>query len=118
MDNASFNEYIFLKDNITAGTGYTSPAFSGTFAMVPIMVRISDTLKQKDVVLSVNGVAFNNTLVVKEVYQYFDGTNWITIPDFYLLNYYSRNIGLIKSQAFDKNNVSIGKLELGRYHVF
>ncbi len=118
LDNANYGEYIFIKDNITANTGYTSPSFSGTFGGIPISVRISDTLKQKDVTITVNNVAFTNTLVIKEVYQYFDGTNWVTIPDFYLINYYSRNIGLIKSEAFDDTNTSIGKLELGRYHVF
>jgi len=127
LDNSVWGEYIFLKDNVAAGNTWTSNGFNGSFTYTdsnsvshtdPIVVRIKETIQQKDVPITVHGTTFPNTIVVKEEYQYsFDGgTNWIP-SDVYSIYYFSRGVGMIKFEAFD----SAGRIylqELAKYQVF
>jgi hypothetical protein len=118
LDNSLWGEYIFLKDNVAANTVWRSSNFSGTFSNNPILIRVKETIIQKDVSVTVNGTAYPNTIVVKEEYEYsFDaGANW-TIADIYSMYYFSRNIGMIKFEPFDTMG-SIYLQELTKYQVF
>lgn len=124
LDQSVWGEYIFLKDNVASGTTWTSNNFAGNYTdsstnqTYPVLVRIKETIQQKDVDVTVRGVVYHNTIVVKEEYEYsFDnGTNW-TLSDVYSVYDFSRGIGLIKWEAFDTSG-SILTQELTRFQVF
>jgi len=126
LDNEVWGEYIFLKDNVAAGTSWTSANFSGTYTYtdgtgthtVPIIVRLKETIQQKDVSVTINGVAYPFTIVVKEEYEYsFDaGVTW-DVSDVYSIYNYSRNVGLLKWEAFDTMG-SVIKQEITRSQVY
>jgi len=81
LDHSVWGEYIFLKDNVAAGTSWMSAVFTDTYTdtasgtTVPISVRFKETIQQKDVAVTVQGTTYQNTIVVLEEYEYsFDGT--------------------------------------------
>jgi len=126
LNGEVWGEYIFLKDNVAAGTSWTSGVFGGTFTYtdssgthtVPIKVRVKETIQQKDVSVSVNSVAYPFTIEVKEEYEYsFDaGVTW-EVSDVYSIYDYTRGIGMIKWEAFDAMG-RILKQEITRSQVF
>ena len=126
LDSPVWGEYIFLKDNVAAGTTWRSNSFSGSYTYtdtsgthtVPILVRIKETIQQKDVSVTVNGISSPFTIVIKEEYEYsFDnGTTW-ELSDVYSIYNYGRNIGLLKWEALDSSG-SIIKQEITRAQVF
>jgi len=124
LDAPVWGEYIFLKDNVASGTTWTSGNFAGmytdsnTHQTYPVIIRIKETIQQKDVSVVVRGVPYANTIEVKEEYEYsFDnGANW-TLSDVYSVYDYSRGVGLIKWEAFDAMG-SILVEEIKRSQVF
>jgi hypothetical protein len=124
LDGPVWGEYIFLKDNVASGTTWTSNNFAGTYTdstthqTYPVLIKVKETIQQKDVSVVVRGVTYPNTIEVKEEYDYsFDnGANWTT-SDVYSVYDFSRGIGLIKWQAFDASG-SVLLQELKRYQVF
>lgn len=124
LNQEVWGEYIFLKDNVASATTWTSNNFSGTFTdpnsnqTYPVLVRIKETIQQKDVPVTVRGVTYQNTIETKEEYEYsFDnGANW-TLSDVYSVFDYSRGIGLIKWEAFDTTG-SLLTQEITHYQVF
>jgi hypothetical protein len=120
LDQSIWGEYIFLKDNVTAGTIWTTGTVSGTYLGTPIQVRFKETLQQLNVTsVPINGISYPNTIIMKEEYQYsFDnGANWTTFPDYTILQF-SRNIGLIRLEGFDASGPTGQYAELTRYQVF
>ena len=124
LDNEAWGEYIFLKDNVAVNTSWTSNSFSNTITdstgTFPINVRFKETIQQKDVPVTVQGTTYQNTIVVKEEYEYsFDGgTTWNALP-FNSINYFSRNIGLIKIEFTDNSGAGNSYIqELTRYQIF
>ena len=91
---------------------------SNTHQTYPVLIRIKETIQQKDVSVVVRGVPYANTIEVKEEYEYsFDnGANW-TLSDVYSVYDYSRGVGLIKWEAFDAMG-SILVEEIKRSQVF
>jgi hypothetical protein len=123
LDNSSWGEYIFLKDNVSEGTSWESDPFTNTFTdstgAHPVSVRFKETIQQKDASITVQGTTYQNTIVVKEEYEYsFDNNTWDTFP-LYTVNYFSLGVGLIKVE-FTDNSGSGGSYiqELTRYQVF
>ncbi len=124
FDNPIWVEYIFLKDNVAAGTSWTSSTFTGTYTdpssgTLPISLRFKETIQQKDVAVTVQGKTYQNTIVVLEEYEVSpDGIHWAAYP-LTITNYYSRNIGLIKSEIVDNSGSGLSVTqELKRYQVF
>ncbi|HZJ61723.1 MAG TPA: hypothetical protein VFD24_15655 [Chitinophagaceae bacterium] len=125
LDHELWGEYIFLKDNVAAGTSWTSGVFTDTYtdttsgSTVPISVRFKETIQQKDVILTIQGTDYQNTIVVLEEYEYsFDGTTWSPLP-FSSTNYYARNVGLIKLDFVDNSGGANSYMqELTRSQVF
>jgi len=125
LDHDLWGEYIFLKDNVAAGTSWTSSVFTDTYtdttsgSTVPISVRFKETIQQKDVTVTIQGTDYQNTIVVLEEYEYsFDGTTWSALP-FSSTNYYARNVGLIKLDFVDNSGGANSYLqELTRSQVF
>lgn len=125
FDNPVWGEYIMVKDNVAATTVWKSAAFNGTVTAIPLSVRFSYTILQKDVPISVTTstgtVNYTNVIVVEEKIEAFDGTNWVDVTaqiDYYGKSYYARNVGLIKFEAYDAaNNITL-LMELRRSQVF
>jgi hypothetical protein len=126
LDHAIWGEYIFLKDNVAAGTSWNSVVFTDTYTdtasstTVPISVRFKETIQQKDVSVDVQGITYPNTIVVLEEYEYSldGGATWSPLP-FSTTNYYARNVGLIKLDFADNSGSANSYLqELTRSEVF
>ena len=128
LDNEMWGEYVFLKDDVDAGTSWTSGVFTNTYTdttttphtTVPITVRFKETIQQKDVTVTVQGKTYQNTIVVLEEYEYsFDGgATWSPLP-FNSTNYYARNVGLIKLDFVDSSGSGTSYLqEITRSEVF
>ena len=107
LDQSVNIDYIFLKDNVPAGATWQSGPINGTITdtsgTYPVSLRVAFTIDQKDVSVSVNGVAYSNVIVVTEKYEIFDGTGWIDLTELlgYYKTYYARDIGLIKQDSYD-----------------
>jgi hypothetical protein len=126
LDNDVWGEYIFLKDNVAAGTTWRSSTYNGSFSYadstgphtVPITVRLKETIQQKDVSVTVSGTSYPFTIVVKEEYEYsFDGGTTWNVSDVYSIYNYARNIGLVKWEEFLLGSSQI-KQEITRSQVF
>ena len=124
LDQAVWGEYTFLKDNQASAYSWTSSNFAGTYTdslthqTYPVLIRLKETIQQKDVSVVVRGVTYPNTIEVKEEYEYsFDnGANW-TLSDVYSVYDYSRCVGLIKWETFDASG-SLLLQELRAHQVF
>jgi len=125
LDNEVWSEYIFLKDNVAAGTTWKSSSYNGSFTYidstgthtVPITVRIKETIQQKDVSVTVNSISYPFTIVVKEEYEYSydNGITWQLSPVYSIYDY-ARNIGLLKWEVF--NTTQPFKQEITRSQIF
>ena len=93
-------DYIFLKDNVVAGSTWQSSPVSGTSTITgtPVTFRIVFKIEQKDVNVTINGTVYNNVIVVSEKYDADFGTGFIDVTDQagYYKTYYARGIGMIK----------------------
>lgn len=124
FDNPVWGEYIFLKDT-TANATWTSQQFSGTVQSNPVTVRIRFTINSprdisKTITSSTGTITYPNTIVVKEELETFNGSTWMSLTSSigYLLNYYSRNVGLILQEVYDQNNTLKGTFTLRRSVVY
>lgn len=117
-DSSAWGENVFLKDNVASGTIWTT-AYTLSFKGTPTNARLKETIQQKDVPITVGSTTYQNTIVVREDYEYFDGTNWLPVftGNPYSVYYFSRNIGLIKLEIIDTTG-TIYKQELNRSQVF
>ena len=122
LANAVWGEFIFLKDYVPASTTWTSNTFTGTYTdstgSYPISVRFKTDVEQKDVSVTVQGVTYPNTIVIKEQYEYsFDGGTTWAISDVYSIYSFARGVGMIKFEPVDSMG-TIYLQELKRYQVF
>ena len=107
LDNPVNIDYIFLKDNVPAGTNWQSGPIDGTVTdssgVFPVSLRIAFTIDQKDVSVTVGGTTYNNVIVVTEKYEIFDGAAWQSLTELlgYYKTYYAKDIGLIKQDSYD-----------------
>lgn len=121
LDDPLWVEYIFLKDNIAANTSWQSAAYSGTVSGNAITFRLNYKIAQKDASIVINGITYPNTIVVEEKLDVlFNGvwTDATSALDYYSKSYYARNVGVIKQEAFDAANTSLGQVELRRHSIF
>lgn len=120
LDNANWDQYIFLKDNQAVGSSWTSADINGTANASPVTVRIKATVVQQDASVTVKGTAYPNTIVIEEKVEQFAANTWTDISSFvgYFRTYYSRNIGMIKKEYVGTTNQIESVLELRRHQVF
>jgi hypothetical protein len=121
FDNPAFAEYTMLKDNVAVNTVWKSAGFSGTSMGIPLTLRFSYTIKQKDVPITVGSLTYQNVIVVEEKYEQFTGGIWVDVTsliDFYGKSYYARNVGLIKYESLDAANAVTFTQALRRYIVY
>lgn len=112
FDQTVVGEFVFLKDNVAAGTTWQSPNISGTVAGVPLSGYIKTTLVEKAVPVTIG--TFNFPDVIKVKYEFFiAGSPTVLETD---TRWFARNIGEIH---FDYNDgFNSGSFEVGRYQIF
>ncbi|MBS1608648.1 MAG: hypothetical protein JSS70_07800 [Bacteroidetes bacterium] len=121
MDNPAIGDFIFLKDNIASGTSWTSDAVSGTVGGLPVSLRGKFLIVKKDEIVTVNGTAYPNTIAVKNTYEANLGTGgWVDYSPFtgYTITYFSRNIGLIRTEYYNATGTLQHTDDLIKYQVF
>ena len=98
LDDSVNIDYIFLKDNVAAGSTWQSGTVAGTSNGTPVSFRIIFKIEQKDVSVTINGTVYNNVIVVSEKYEADFGTGFFDVTDQvgYYKTYYARDIGMIK----------------------
>ncbi|HZI53782.1 MAG TPA: hypothetical protein VFD56_08775 [Chitinophagaceae bacterium] len=127
LDNPAFIDYIFLKDNVPAGSTWQSGPINGTITdtsgVFPVSLRVAFTIDQKDVSVNVNGTPYNNVIVVTEKYEIFDGVSWVDLTELlgYYKTYYARDIGMIKQDSYDPDGTPTPpisfQMDIRRYQV-
>lgn len=120
FDNSIWDEIIFLKDNVAANTSWYTQSFDGTASGSNYRLRIKFTILVKDGTVTVGGTPYNNTIVVEEKYEAFDGTNWVDLTNDvgYYKTYYARDIGRIKEEYFNSSGALDYEYSVTRYQVF
>lgn len=101
-------EWVFLKDNVAAGTKWQSSEQTATISGAPLKIRLAFELLTKDVAALVDNKVFANTIKVKTTLQaQLSGTTWTDVASFE--SWYARGIGLI--------NVTLPAPDIGGYRV-
>lgn len=121
FDNSVSADFSFLKDNVPAGTTWTSDAFAGTIGGLPVSLRSKLTIAKKDESITVNGTEYPNTIAVKNSYEANLGTGgWVDYSSFagYTITYFSRNIGLIRTETYNESGVLTHTDDIIKYQVF
>ena len=112
FDNDVSGEFIFLKDNVPAGTTWNSPTISGTISGIPITGFAKMTILEKAVPVTIG--SFNFPDVIKVKYEYF--LAGIPTPAITMERWFAKNIGEIY------NSYSSGMLmnvnQIAEYQVF
>lgn len=124
LDNEQWMEFIFLKDNVAAGTSYTSAQFTNAIGGTPITLRFKYTVAQKDVPVSITSttgtVNYTNVIVMEQRIEQFTAGIWVDMTPAigYVKDYYARNIGWIFEEVFDGSGALDFKVETRRTQVF
>jgi hypothetical protein len=106
-------EYIFLKDNVAAGTTWQSSNFSGVQSGTTYTIYIKMTLLEK--ALTATSGSVTSTDVDKVKYEYFV-TVAPSTPFYTEERWFARGIGLIYNSFSNGSATDIYKI--GRYQVF
>jgi hypothetical protein len=112
LDNDVSGEFIFLKDNVEAGTTWNSPTISGTISGTPISGYAKMTLLEKAVPITVGPYNFPDVIKVKYEY-FFDGASNATIT---IERWFAKNIGEIYDRYSKGVLVNVNQIE--EYQVF
>ncbi len=126
FDVPRYVENIFLKDNVTAGSTWTSAIYTGTVTGIPVPIsyRLKYKITQKDVTVVVKSISYPNTIEVEERAELLDPTTnvWTdasTLGVPYFLTQYAKNVGMIRLQSITSSaSPDNFRLELRRYTVF
>jgi hypothetical protein len=124
LDNTQRVEFVFIKDNLPAGSTWTTPAYANAAGGTPLNIRIKFTITQKDVPVSITSstgtINYQNVIVIEEHYEADIGTGWQSLDALigFFRDYYARNVGWIKDEYIDDTGTLSGQLELRRYVVY
>ncbi|MEO7394516.1 MAG: hypothetical protein ABIU11_06190 [Chitinophagaceae bacterium] len=112
FDQPVDGEFIFLKDNVPAGTTWQSPNVSGSIAGIPFSGFIKMTLTEKAVSASIG--TFNFPDVIKVKYEFF--ITGSPIPVETDNRWFGRNVGEV---YFDFNDgLNQASYQVGTYQIF
>ena len=112
FDNTVAGEFIFLKDNVPAGTSWVSPDISGTFQGNSITAYIKMTILEKAVPVTIG--TFNFPDVIKVKYEYFvKGSPLVLETD---ERWFARNVGQIHESLSDNTNTY--NYDINEYQIF
>lgn len=122
FDQPQWMENIFLKDNVSVNSTWTSASFTGTptGTTIPITLRLKYLLKQKDVTVVVKTISYPNTIEVEERLEVFNPvtSTWAdaSAGDFFR-SQYAKNIGIITQEYISPGATDNVKMELRRSSV-
>ena len=112
FDQPTTGEFIFLKDNVAAGTTWTSPNISGTAGGIAVTAYIKMTILAKAVPVSI--ATFNFADVIKMKYEYFVVGNPVAIETDE--RWFAKNAGEIYSSI---TNFSVtASYDVGSYFIY
>ena len=112
FDNTVSGEFIFLKDNVPAGTTWNSPTISGTIQGIPVSGFAKMTLLEKAVPITVGPYNFPDVMKIK--YEYFlEGASNATIT---IERWFAKNIGEIYNRYSKGIFVKVNQVE--DYQIF
>lgn len=116
---AVWTEMIFLKDDQAKGHIWNSPQVTFTGGGTSATVRERFEIMEKNITVTVNGVAFPNVIVVERRTEQLVGTTWqdMTSVVGYSKDYYARGVGRVKLEIFDEQSTLDVLLEIQRYLV-
>ena len=101
FDTARAVEYTFLKDNVSAGTTWTTGDINGTITDAngkhAVVARIDGKLLEKATSVSVGGKTYNDVLKVQLSYMLGAG---VAVEAFRIEEWFARGVGLVKYQEF------------------
>jgi hypothetical protein len=121
LDNPYRTEYIFLKDNQTAGATWILPQFSGPYtppggSPVTVTLRWEFSVLQQNVTVTVGDTSYPNTIEIQQELRLLSGSNWIR--QIYFRNYYARDKGLIKQDIYDDTGTLISAMDVRRLVIY
>lgn len=123
QDDPASIEYTMLKDNVPVGTNWKSADLQGTYQGVPENYRLSHTILQKDVAVTITSstgtVTYPNVIVVDQnVEEETSPGVWQPLLNRHKHFYYARGVGMIKYESvLSSGNISYAA-NLRRYQVF
>lgn len=94
-------EYIFLKDNVPAGSTWESSELNATYGSVDGKAKMRFTIEGKDIQTTIGSSTFDSVIQVKREYMFaptITGT-YQTLVTLHL--YYAKNIGFIMAEGAD-----------------
>ena len=112
LDNVQWVEYTFLKDNVAAGTSWTSTAWTNSVLGTSLTFRFKDSIESVNISVNQNmstgTVNYQNVIVVVERIQLQVGHTFVdaTSAFGFVKNYYAKGVGLIKSESYDPTDLS------------
>jgi len=110
FDNPVTGEFIFLKDNVAAGTSFQSQNFTGTVGGVPITGYVQVTITETGVAATVGSLNFPD--VIKVTYSYFYSLT-PGVPVASEEKWFAKGIGMVYY-----NDIFGDVFNIGRYTVF
>lgn len=121
LDNSLLGDFAFLKDNVASGTSWTSDAFAGTVGGLPVSIRAKFVITKKDQTVTAGAIIYPNTIAVKNTFEVNLGASgWTDYSAFtgYTISYFSRNIGLVRTEYYDPTGTLQQTDDLIKYQVF
>ena len=100
-------ENLYLKDNATAGTTWVGATATITNP-APLTITLTNTLMEKDLSRSVNGVAYTNVIHVKSALT-IAGLPFVTSDMNY---YYAPRVGLIENHIIITTSAPLPPLNI------
>ena len=112
FDGSVEGEFIFLKDNVAAGTTWVSPTISGTIGPLPVSAFIKMTILEKGVAVTIG--SFNFQDVIKVQYEYFitGDPNPVETDE----RWFAKNVGEIHDSFSD--GTTTNSFDIIDYQVF
>lgn len=112
FDAVEAGEFIFLKDNVAAGTTWQSPTVSGTLGGVSISASITMTLLEKAVPVTIGTFDFPDVIKVK--YEYFITGDPLAVETDE--RWFARNVGEIHDSFND--GTTTNNYDVSAYQIF
>ena len=110
FDQQQYIEYIFLKDNMAAGSTWQSATATGTISGLPVSVYVKFTILAKSVPVSIGSFNFPDVIKVKSE-TYLNSFLYQTQE-----SWFANRVGLIHIST--TNGVNTNVFEIGNYHIF
>lgn len=115
FDTPVTGEFIFLKDNVPAGTTWQSPTISGNAGGNAFSGYIKMTILEKSVAATINNFTFPDIIKVK--YEYFIAVAPApAVAMFSQEKWFAKNSGQIYSSSSDGNTTTT--YQVSDFHIF